>query len=312
MISPAPQLRIVTYHYVRDLPRTRFPQIKGILVDAFCRQVDALCARYEMATLESALAFVAGEYVPSRDLCLLTFDDGLKEHYAEVTPILAERGIEGQFFLPTLCIEEHRVVLVHQNHFLMAALGFDNYREEFLRLLGEVAPELDTSVDAALAQRTYRFDTPPVAEFKYLLNFCLSDQVRTLVLSRLFEKHLADEAEFAKELYVSWEEARAMQDAGMVLGGHSHCHKALGVMNEQDQQNDLSSCTDLLKKRVGEQPLWPFCYPYGNPANAFNAHTVDLLRELGYCCAYTTAQGANPPGSDLFRLQRFDTTDLTH
>lgn len=97
MIS-TPVCTIVTYHYVRDLPRTALPALKGLLTDDFRKQVDWLCERYEMATLESALAFWHGEYAPPRDLCLITFDDGLQEHYTDVLPILAERKIQGMFF----------------------------------------------------------------------------------------------------------------------------------------------------------------------------------------------------------------------
>ena len=89
---------------------------------------------YEMATLESTLAFLQGTYTPARNLCLLTFDDGLKEHYTDVTPLLADSGIQGIFFPITSCLQEHRVASVHMNHFLMAALDFAVYQQ---RLLGE-------------------------------------------------------------------------------------------------------------------------------------------------------------------------------
>src|SRR5271163_372474 len=85
-----PQLFVSTYHYVRDLPRTQFPQIKGMLLDDFREQVKVLPDLFEMATVNSALEFLKGTYHPRRDLCLMTFDDGLKEHYADVTPILDE------------------------------------------------------------------------------------------------------------------------------------------------------------------------------------------------------------------------------
>src|SRR6266850_5047152 len=99
------RLNVVMYHYVRDLPGTRFPRIKGLMADDFRRQVAWLNERYEMATLESALALLAGSYQPKRDLCLLTFDDGLKDHYTEVLPLLAELRIEGLFFIITSCLE---------------------------------------------------------------------------------------------------------------------------------------------------------------------------------------------------------------
>src|SRR6516164_2977386 len=94
-------LRVVMYHYVRDLPRTRFPRLNGMLTEDFRQQVTKLAAMYEMASIESALDFMTGEYRPRRDLCLLTFDDGLKEHFRDVTPILAEKRIRGVFFLIT-------------------------------------------------------------------------------------------------------------------------------------------------------------------------------------------------------------------
>ena len=96
-------LHIVVYHYVRDLPRSPFPRIKGMLLEDFEKQVASLDGRFEMATLESALAYLSGTYTPRRDLCLMTFDDGLREHFAEVTPILARRHIQGIFFVITSC-----------------------------------------------------------------------------------------------------------------------------------------------------------------------------------------------------------------
>ena len=59
------------------------------------------CLRWKRAS-----AICGATYKPRRDLCLLTFDDGLKEHYREVTPILHERGIEGVFHVITACSDE--------------------------------------------------------------------------------------------------------------------------------------------------------------------------------------------------------------
>ena len=103
-------LRVVKYKYVRDLPRTPFPKLCGMLLDDFRDQVASLSAQFEMASLESAIDFMAGEYRPRRDLCLLTFDDGLKEHYTEVTPILHDRRIRAVFFPITGCLEEKKIL----------------------------------------------------------------------------------------------------------------------------------------------------------------------------------------------------------
>jgi peptidoglycan/xylan/chitin deacetylase (PgdA/CDA1 family) len=302
-------LIIVMYHYVRDLPRTRFPRIKGLLTAQFRQQVVGLGERYEMATLESALGFLRGDYRPDRDLCLLTFDDGLKDHVADVLPVLAERGLQGVFFLPTACLEEHRVLSVHKNHFLMATLDFDEYRQVFLRELERLSPGTAGAVDARAAADTYRWDTPEVAAFKFLLNFGLSEAVRDTILDSLFASYLGDERAFAHELYLSWGEAVQMQDAGMIMGGHSHRHIALATLDDDRQRDDLATCTDLLHRRLRPQALWPFSYPYGRP-HTYNAVTVRSIRGLGYCCGFSTEVGPNRMGQDVFALRRVDTKDI--
>jgi peptidoglycan/xylan/chitin deacetylase (PgdA/CDA1 family) len=101
------------YHYVRDREEgSRFPGIKGVTLGEFRDQVRRLAERYEMATFDAALDFLNGNYHPSKSLCLLTFDDGLKDHYRDVYPILQEADIQGLFFLTSRCLDGH-VLAVH-------------------------------------------------------------------------------------------------------------------------------------------------------------------------------------------------------
>jgi peptidoglycan/xylan/chitin deacetylase (PgdA/CDA1 family) len=298
------------YHYVRDLPNTPFPRIKGMLTSEFREQLNVLQDYYEMATLESALDFLQGTYTPPRDLCLLTFDDGLKEHYTEVTPMLLDHGVQGIFFVITAGLEEHRVASVHMNHFLMAALDFAIYQHAFLKRLEEFAPQLQNSneVDVAVAQRSYRWDNPQIAAFKYLFNFVLDSAIRDQVVRSLFEEHIADERSFSSTLYMNWEEARKMQSAGMMIGGHSHQHKPLAAMSGGELHSDLSRCQHLLAENLPCQAYWPFCYPHGR-TDSFNAEAVEQLKRLGFTCAFSTEIGSNLTGADLFALSRIDCKD---
>lgn len=309
MSPPGTRLWVIMYHYIRDLPWTSFPRIKGMLTDDFRKQVALLSDRYEIATLESALAFLSGRYRPTRDLCLLTFDDGLMEHYSDVLPILAERRIQGLFFVITSCSEEQRVVPVHKNHFLFAALDFGEYRQAFLKRLAELSPDTDTDVNMTQAQRTYRWDTPAVAAFKYLLNFRLPGTLRDRILDTLFVEYVGDEGEFARRLYLSWDEAREMQASGMLIGGHSHSHMALATLDDNCQRTDLETCMGLLHSRLSSQALWPFSYPYGK-VNSFNSLTVQILRDLGFACSFATEVGANEVGQEVFSIRRIDPKDV--
>lgn len=295
-------LRVVMYHYVRDPVSSAFPRLKGMTVDAFRQQVSELTERFEMARLDSALAFLNGTYSPRRDLCLLTFDDGLHEHFEMVTPILADSDVQGLFFVITGSPECGRVAPVHMNHVLTAELGLEEYRRLFLNGLGaEQLPSIESSV----ARRTYPWDTEEAASFKYLFNFALPLDIRDQVVGKIFAQYLGSEAEFAKRFYFSWNEAREMQAAGMVMGGHTNEHRPLAGMQDQALDADLQRCHDLLKLRLRPQELWPFCYPYGK-SNSFDARVKRKVRELDYCCAFSTESGDNSPGADLLALSRLD------
>jgi peptidoglycan/xylan/chitin deacetylase (PgdA/CDA1 family) len=301
-------LHIVMYHYVRHLARTPYPRIKGMLLDDFERQVRTLASDFEMASLETALAFVTGRYRPHRPLCLLTFDDGLKEHYREVTPILNGLGIEGIFHVITGCLEEQVVAPVHQNHFLMAALDFGEYREAFLHRLAELDPvarALAETVAPEVARQIYIWDTIEIARFKYFFNFLLKSSLGDVVVGEMFKYYIGSEREFARELYVSWEEARAMQAAGMRIGGHTHRHRPLASLGDDEWRSDLEVSTALLYRHLEPQALWPFCFPYGK-RESFPDAAPDGLEQLGYACAFTTEKGPNRPGEARFLLRRVD------
>jgi peptidoglycan/xylan/chitin deacetylase (PgdA/CDA1 family) len=305
------ELYIVMYHYVRNLPNTPFPRIKGMLTTDFQRQLVALKSRYEMATLESALAFLQGHYVPRRDLCLLTFDDGLKEHYTDVTPMLVDASVQGLFFVITGCVQEQRVASVHMNHFLMATLDFETYRSAFLRRLQELAPHAEamSAIDPTVAQRSYRWDSPEIAAFKYFFNFIVDPQARDQVLFSLFEEEIGAEAVFSRSLYFNWEEAKQMQAAGMLIGGHSHRHRPLATLSNEELRLDLQMCQRLVREQLRPQTLWPFCYPYGK-ADSFNNAAARQLKQLGFICAFSSEVSTNLPGMDPFALRRFDCKDV--
>jgi Polysaccharide deacetylase len=294
------------YHYIRDLPNTSFPRLKGMLTSDFQSQVKIFQSHFEMATLESALAYLQGTYKPSRDLCLLTFDDGLKEHYAEVTPILKELGVQGIFFV----ITNKALAPVHMNHFLLATLEFETYQKEFYRTLEESCPGmLDTLViTKSLVRHTYPWDDFPLASFKYVVNFMIERDLRDRVLTELFRTHMGDPSEFSESLYVSWDEARAMQKEGMVIGGHSHQHKPLSTLSDKELSWDLTQCRQTLDQQLLPQQELPFCFPYGQ-RETVNALTLEKLQELGFSCAFLNEPGANYPGQDHFLLQRFDCKD---
>ena len=95
----------------------------------------------------------------------------------------------------------------------------------------------------------------------------------------------------------------------MRIGGHSHEHYSLGTRTDAQQAEDLTACRRALERNLRPQTQWPFCYPYGK-RESFNGTTIELLRGLGFDCAFATEVGGNAPGADRFAIRRFDCKDL--
>src|SRR5450755_1876778 len=216
-------ITIVMYHYVRDLPRTRFPRIKGLLTEKFEGQLDYISGHYFVCSLADVIAASRGERELPPNACVLTFDDGLADHYQTVFPRLLDRGFTGAFFPSARPVEDHRVLDVHKIQFILAAtedhaaLGRDLLRriDEF-RGRFAIPPENELWKQFAVAGR---FDPPETFFLKQMLQWALPQAVRSEVTDQLFQQYVsADETSFSQELYMDVLQLRQMIASGMEIG----------------------------------------------------------------------------------------------
>jgi peptidoglycan/xylan/chitin deacetylase (PgdA/CDA1 family) len=303
---------IVFYHYVRNVERTRFPGIRGLSVDAFAAQVDWLRERYEIVdgpTFERAV--LTGSAL-SRPAALLTFDDGLIDHYEHVFPVLAARGLGGIFFVSGATLRGTPQLLnVHKAHFLLSHLGAERFSAEAAEALAAAGFDDRGAPSAAPGVRTgvYRYDEAPDVHIKRVLNYEAPYPVVDRVLGELFARHLGDAAAFARELYLSPAHVREMGDGGMTFGFHTETHKVLSRLDRTAQRDELAGGVALVSQLTGQERV-PFCYPYGFP-HTYNADTLDVLEDCGYSMAFNTARREAMPRIDpRFELPRFDTRDV--
>jgi peptidoglycan/xylan/chitin deacetylase (PgdA/CDA1 family) len=296
------------YHYVRDVNNTPFPDIKGVSVDQFRRQVKLVRERFSTPPLEACLGFVRGEWDPGRDICILTFDDGLAEHHDTVAEILLSEGLPGVFFLPTAPLEDHEILAVHMNHFLLAYLGTGELRRHFGSAAANLDIELPHEPSLDEVRSVYRWDDDETARFKFLVNHQLPADLSERILAHVFPDVLGSPEEFARDLYIDWDQARSMQAAGLTIGGHTHRHKAMSGLDPDAQRNDLAHSMSLLRSNLGERPRC-FAYPYGKPGT-YDQYTIGHLEDLGYSCAFNTTSSNATAGTPLFEIPRIDPKDL--
>lgn len=91
------KLYIVMYHYVRELQKSRYPEIKGLEYALFKQQLAFFNDNFNVVTMEDVIASVETKTgLPDKAL-LLTFDDGYIDHFTYVFPMLKEYGMQGSF-----------------------------------------------------------------------------------------------------------------------------------------------------------------------------------------------------------------------
>lgn len=302
---------IVMYHYVRELPYTRYPKIKGLTTSLFREQILYLRKHYNFVRAKDLIA--AGDGMPLPENAVwLTFDDAYSDHYINVFPILDEFGIEGAFFPPAKAILKHEVLDVNKIHFILASA------KDMSVLLRDVYHLLDEyCVEYALEDNDYywkklaqanRFDPVEVIFVKRLLQVELPEAARRKITDALFRKYVTeDEAAFSRELYMNKDQLRCMLRHGMCIGSHGYDHYWLDSLSPERQAEEIDLSMDFLRKIGVDMDGWVMNYPYG----AYNESLVEILKNRG--CAFglsTRVAVADLGKDDIFALPRLDTNDL--
>ncbi len=267
-------LKAIMYHYVRPDP-AGFPRFKHLHVDDFRQQLDFFEREHGFVGLRDLQAVAAGEQCP--DGVLLAFDDGLMDHHQWVLPELAERGIQGFFFIPTGPLAGGGMLPVHRVHLLLGRFAADEVARHLRSLVDDSMIEQNRQEE--FRQATYRHqDNPQEAVYvKRMLNYFLAYEHRGPVLDALMAHFFGDEeAELAANFYMGPEELKALRQAGMVVGSHSVSHPVMSRLSVEEQEREISESFAWLESILG--PLQPktFCYPYGG-GSTFTEETERLL-----------------------------------
>jgi len=297
------------YHYVRPAPE-ELPFFRYLHVDDFIRQLDWAAGQGRFVPRDEFLDCVEqGRTI--EDGIVLTFDDGLADHYDHVLPMLAERNLWGMFFVSSGPHADGRMLDVHRIHRLLGAFG----GTRMLAALDEMVEpamftEHDLDQDRILAQN----DDQDTARFKRMMTYHLKAEWRGIVLDRLMRCLCADERDLVAETYLGPAQIREMQQAGMIMGGHGISHAVLGTMALDDQRREIDQSMAFLEEATGGLEVRSFCYPYGG-FYAFTADTERLVAEAG--CRFAFNVEPRPIAAEDFArrpmaLPRFDCNQFPH
>lgn len=307
------RVTIVMYHYVRELPVTPYPEIKGLRTSEFEAQLAYMQQHYNFTTVEEVMSVLQGrsKHLPD-NAALLTFDDGYTDHYSDVFPLLQRLGIQGSFFPPARVIAENTVLDVNKIHFLLASTPIEQLVEHLLGevegLKGEHGAMSSSDYLARYGNQVSRWDSSEVIFFKTMLQKALPEAARGRILDRLFEEHIGvSESVFSHSLYMSVEQMGVMRRSGMAFGSHGYGHYWLGTLSYEQQLSEIRQSMEFLEEIGVSLNNWIMCYPYGS----YNQDTLKILKRYGCGMGFTTKVDVAVLGRDAcLELPRLDTNDL--
>ena len=315
------EVTVVMYHYIRDLKNSRYPNIKGLDIEKFKKQIKFFKENYNFVRIEDLIEYYKNpkeKELPEKAI-LLTFDDGYKDHYTYVLPVLLENNIQGSFYIPTKCFQDKKVLDVNKIHFILeSCIG----EEE--KILKEIEDYLEKNKDSrvSLSYNDYfkeyavdsRFDKKEIIFIKRMLQVVLPEDYREKLVDILFKKYVCtigdkiiSERAFWEELYLTPEQIRMMEKLGMHIGFHSHNHVWLNSLSKEEQEFQIKSSINYFKEIGVKTEKMTLSYPYGG----YNEESVELIKKYGIPLAFTTKVAiADLNKNENYALPRLDTNDF--
>jgi peptidoglycan/xylan/chitin deacetylase (PgdA/CDA1 family) len=303
-------LNIIMYHYVREIANSQFPNIKGLEISGFIRQLDWLNKNFTIISPQHLIHSVINKETLPEKSCLLTFDDGYKDHFKFVLPELKKRGLYGAFFPPAKPIIKKEILDVNAIHFILEASNdLDALIAELtLNLKKNSYSDLVISNLFKRLAKPNRFDDARVIFFKRILQREASQEIRTNIIETLFKKFVGESSSaFCSELYMNESEIKELIKEGMYVGSHTYNHMWLGSLSREMQNEEIEKSIDFLSNIGAPIQNWIMCYPYGD----YNLETLSILKEKNCVIGVTTVpKVARINNGQNLTLGRFDTNDF--
>jgi peptidoglycan/xylan/chitin deacetylase (PgdA/CDA1 family) len=274
----------VMYHYVRERDPL-LPELFYLDVGDFERQLDYFEKNIGFVSKAQWLDTINNPAAGLPDGVILTFDDGIIDHYRYVYPILKARGIWGIFYISTETFQKQHLLNVHRVHYLLGRFGGEIILKKMESLL---------SAEMFIEGFYDRLKSMPYASqsmdevslrVKKIVNYALKPEFKSIILKSVIEQLNINEPQLACDYYINTEHIREMSRNGFMFGAHGASHNLLTKFQGDEIQAEIGGAIDALNNVLDKRSN-TFCYPYGG-TDSWNEQILSELKnnyiEFGFC-----------------------------
>ena len=263
--------------------------------DTLCRWV---AKWFRVLPLAEAVQRLRRGDLPAR-AAAITFDDGYADNHDIAAPILRRHALPATFFIASGFLDGGRMwndtVIESVRRTPLHALELSDLlpAEHGAAALGTCLSVVSAADKRALLDQL-------LPRIKYL-----PPARREAVVAAIAERAAA---QLPEDLMMRSEQVKALHAAGMGIGAHTVTHPILAQLDRSQMRREIGEGRDALASLVGER-IALFAYPNGKPGKDYNHQSIEVVRELGFDAAVSTAWGAASGASDCHQLPRFTPWD---
>jgi peptidoglycan/xylan/chitin deacetylase (PgdA/CDA1 family) len=254
-------------------------------IRTFNAQMSALRACFNVLPLAEAIERLKARALPARAACV-SFDDGYADNIGNALPILCRCGIPATFFIATGFLDGGRM----WNDTVIEAIRHAPDPVLDLTPIQMGIYPLRDAVERRAAVHTL------IPQLKYLPS--------AERLERVAQIAELSGADLPTNLMMTSQQIRDLHAAGMEIGGHTVTHPILSCLDMPRAREEIANGKAALEHLI-DAPVRLFAYPNGKPRQDYLLDHVNLVKEVGFDAAVSTAWGVAHPGSDYFQLPRF-------
>lgn len=248
------KLIILYYHAVND---EDVPHISHLYKHKRTRQflddLEFLLEHYSPIELSNVILWERGKNILPPECFLLTFDDGLREIYDVIAPILLNKGIPATFFISSAFLDNRELCYQHKASLLVE------------RICGGISPGIEGEIKGILMKMGLSFSQLSEGILKV-------DYRRRKALDRIAEILLVDIQGYLNEKkpYLTSCQVEKLIDRGFAIGAHSIDHPYYSALSLAEQLEQ----TIVSVKQIREK----FALDYG--AFAFPHNDTGVSQEF--------------------------------
>jgi peptidoglycan/xylan/chitin deacetylase (PgdA/CDA1 family) len=225
--------------HIKNLYQTRNEKL-------FRQDLDYLLRHFEPLTFEALNATVSDGKSLRKPGFFLTFDDGLREIYDVVAPILKEKGVPAAFFLNSAFIDNKALFYRYQVSLVIEKLNLKTVPETTKKLV---------------AQKLLENNALKPGDLKNSL-LALNYNSRDLIteLTQILELDVNEYLQSQKP-YLTTSQTQELLNQGFYIGAHSHNHPEYRTVSLQEQLKQTFTSVDLIAEKF-DLPYRLFAFPF--------------------------------------------------